>query len=433
MAFLREQSFQITVASTADRSRGTARPIRFDSAPFVKVRNSSLSRAAFGLFCLFVFTIPWENALILPGVITISHLLGFVAFPVAVLAILERGRLRSPSLPLVLMGLFVVWGSLSSFWTVDAESSTILITSWAQNLGMVWLIWELADHRERQFVLMRAYVFGTLVSAGDTLFSYFRGQAAYYQRYAGSGFDPNDLGLLLALSLPISCFLTTIQTHTRAVWIYRLQQVVAILAIGLTSSRAALVATIVALFYLPLASVKMTCRQKFVLLLTGVIVIGSALAFLPETTWKRWGGTGRELEQGTWDERLVVWSVGLQVFQEHPVQGIGAGGFRAGTQKILPPIGFVAHNTFLSVLVEEGLVGFALFLLLLLSLAFPALRLPGVERNLWLVVLAVWAVGVSTLTWENRKPTWFLFGLLAAWLTATIPSQKRNGSHAAFA
>jgi len=30
------------------------------------------------------------------------------------------------------------------------------------------------------------------------------------------------------------------------------------------------------------------------------------------------------------------------------------------------------------------------------------------------VSLAVWIVGVSSLTWEMRKPTWFFFGLLMA-------------------
>jgi len=382
---------------------------------------------ALGLFCLFVFAIPWENALFFPGVGTVSRLLGLVAFPVGVLAILESGRLRRSSLPLALMGLFVVWGSLSYWWTVDAESTTIVINIWVQNLGMVWLIWELADRREKQLMLMRAYVFGTLISACDTLFSFLRGKEVVYQRYAGSGFDPNDLGLLLALSLPISFYLATMQRPKRVVWIYRLQQIVAMFAIGLTSSRAALIATIVALTYLPLASVKIRFREKCAFLLVAVISMSCMLAFLPETSWKRWGGIDTELEQGTWSSRKLVWSIGWELFHEHPVLGVGAGSFRIAARSNY------AHNTFLDILVEEGLLGFGLFLLLLLSLVLPALRLPVLQRNLWLVALATWATGVFTLSWENQKTTWLLFGLLTAWLATRTLSPRGDDSRAAFA
>jgi hypothetical protein len=34
------------------------------------------------------------------------------------------------------------------------------------------------------------------------------------------------------------------------------------------------------------------------------------------------------------------------------------------------------------------------------------------EAALWSVVLAVWAIGASTLTWEHRKPTWLLAALV---------------------
>jgi hypothetical protein len=37
----------------------------------------------------------------------------------------------------------------------------------------------------------------------------------------------------------------------------------------------------------------------------------------------------------------------------------------------------------------------------------------------------VWAVGVSTLTWEHRKPTWLIFGLIvAAWSRSFDPAKE---------
>jgi len=38
--------------------------------------------------------------------------------------------------------------------------------------------------------------------------------------------------------------------------------------------------------------------------------------------------------------------------------------------------------------------------------------MPLAERALWSVMLAVWAVGITTLTWEHRKPGWLLFALI---------------------
>jgi hypothetical protein len=66
------------------------------------------------------------------------------------------------------------------------------------------------------------------------------------------------------------------------------------------------------------------------------------------------------------------------------------------------------------VLVEQGVLGFAMFCGLLGALAISLRGMPPFPQRLWIVSLAVWVVGVSSLTWEMRKPTWFFFGLLMA-------------------
>ena len=77
-------------------------------------------------------------------------------------------------------------------------------------------------------------------------------------------------------------------------------------------------------------------------------------------------------------------------------------------------VGKVAHNSFLSVLVELGLVGFLLFALILTVVVIQAWNQPKWERRFWLTMLIVWTIGASTLTWEHRKTTWLFWGLLVA-------------------
>jgi hypothetical protein len=38
--------------------------------------------------------------------------------------------------------------------------------------------------------------------------------------------------------------------------------------------------------------------------------------------------------------------------------------------------------------------------------------LPSAERALWAVILVVWGIGVSTLTWEQYKPSWLILALI---------------------
>jgi hypothetical protein len=75
--------------------------------------------------------------------------------------------------------------------------------------------------------------------------------------------------------------------------------------------------------------------------------------------------------------------------------------------------------------VELGVIGALIFCMLMFGLFYSALRLPGLDRILWVFVLMTWVVGVSSVTWEYHKPTWVLFGLLAA--RAALPKSTDDG------
>jgi O-antigen ligase len=382
---------------------------------------SGLGKLAFASLWLFVFAIPWEDAITISDFGTSTRLIGMLSGGLGLLAMVERGKIRRPAPGHIVMALFILLAVLSYLWSLYPEGTLVQAFSYIQLFAMVWLIWELAPRVREQMRLMQAYVLGTFVSGIDTLHSFFSHQESVYQRYAGARLDANDLGLIMALSIPMSYYLL-IENKGWTVWIYRVQLILAGTTILLTASRGATLATLVALAIVPLTQARLTGRQRIAVLLTIALLVYGALLFVPSSSWERLSTLPSEFMQGTLTGRTIIWKAGWEIFRVHPFLGIGANAFRVIVSRVLtepirlderdpaPP----AHNTFLSVLVEQGVIGFVLFCALLGVLALSLREMPRFQQRLWIVSLAVWVVGVSSLTWEMRKPTWFFVGLLMA-------------------
>jgi O-antigen ligase len=402
-----------------------------------------MPKVAYFFLWIFAFAMPWENAIVIPGFGTVSRVVGLAAFGIGVVSVLDSGRFRVPAVQHILMGLFVTWVGLTYFWSFDPARTRIAVVTFAQLLTMVWLIWQFAQTYQKQILLLRAFVLGTVVSSIAIVLAFLSGPTSesYYGRYTGLGFNPNDLALILALSLPISLYLAARDEGLRfRVWLYGAHLVLALAAILLTAARGPLIASVGALLMLPFAFSQLSRGQKIVgLTLVLLLGIGAGL-LVPQTSWSRLSTIGSEVSSGTLNERTMIWRAGWVVFNQSPFRGVGAAAFAPSVEHALgmpfhgsgitdggpSNVELVAHNTFISVLVEQGVIGFALFLGILLTLVFSAWHLPLVDRAFWLSVLLTWAIGVSSLTWEDRKPSWFLFGVLVAAAAAQIPSIRRR-------
>jgi O-antigen ligase len=389
-----------------------------------------LDTAAWLLLCLFVFSIPWEKSVWVPGVGTVSRFLGMVALTGGLLAALRRRWIRPLNLALVLAGTFALWVWITRFWSLAPDATAARGWTFVQLLAMSWLIWDQARVPERPIQLMRAYVAGALLASLATLLRYAQNQQTYYRRYAAAGFDPNDLALTVALSIPMALYLAS---RGREAWRWACRAAVlpAIAAILLAASRTALIAAFLA-FCFVVFTWRTSDRSQRVsgALLLALLLLGT-LRLAPSASRERLSSLPAELTQGTLHNRTRIWKTGLKVLRRHPIAGVGAGAYPEAVRPVLgrPALQgheYVAHNTFLSVLVECGLIGFSLFAALLAALAVFVWVMPSAERVLWAVMLAVWAAGVSTLTWEHRKPGWLIFALIMTqWAHAFRQEGKR--------
>jgi O-antigen ligase/polysaccharide polymerase Wzy-like membrane protein len=355
---------------------------------------------------VFVFTLPWELLIVLPGVSIVSQAAGIVAAALAVLAIMISGRVRRWHGFHIAALCFVLWvGCSLVLFTVGGVPKKFY--TWLQLFVVALMVWELAVSSRRVLGLMSAYVIGAYVAALDTILLY-RREAGELRRFTAGGFDPNDLAMTLALALPMAWYLGITYRRPLARWVCRGYVPVGLVAIGLTGSRGGMVASMVALLVVPLSMTRLTpgrlATAIAMLAISGALVV----AYIPEKIVQRLATTSSEVEDADFGGRFKLWRAGLNAFTQKPLAGYGAGGFKGAITPQLGSLAQVAHDSYISVLVEHGIVGFLLYATMILAVVRAALRLPRAERRFALVLLATLGTAMLPLTWEDRKPVWFI-------------------------
>ncbi len=382
----------------------------------------NLETLAYAGFWGFLLVLPWEEAPQLSGY-AVGRWLGLAALAILILRLGVTRQARKLTGLHYLMASLVGLSALSLLWTLDRDATLSRIGTYVQLLGLVWMMWELAVTESRVLGLLQAYTSGMFFASVLTIYNYATGttSAVLYAaegiekseetRFSIAGVNENDLGLMLAMCLPMMIYLAIRSKLKVAKLSFWIQLVTCITAIFLTGSRGALMSAVIALFMLPLTIGRLPWSQKITAALAcaGIAICGIFL--IPQEIWSRLLQLSSELTEGTLTHRTVIWSAGLAALRDHAFLGVGSGAYPATVLRVVD-VPYVAHNTFLSVLVELGVVGALLLTALLVCLFYTAFHMKYFERCLWLSILASWTVGVSALTWEYSKPTWLMFGLL---------------------
>lgn len=163
-------------------------------------------------------------------------------------------------------------------------------------------------------------------------------------QYVGIFNDPNDLGMLFVMCLPMALYLSGrggLMGMRRLFWLV----VAGLLLYGifLTDSRGTLLALV--------ALLGVYVWQKKGVFTAGVLGAGAlmVLMMLPSRL------QDMEVSEASAMGRVDSWYEGLQMFISRPILGIGADGYSDLYR-------LTAHNSFVLVLAETGIVGFTIWL-----------------------------------------------------------------------
>ena len=237
-------------------------------------------------------------------------------------------------------------------------------------------------------------------------------------RNSGSFDDPNLFAIYLIISAGVSLWL--FERHGRGLPL--LAMLINLAAIPTTGSRGGAVALVAAVL---VAFVWMSWKNKArFLAVAGVVVVvawgrGLVADLLLNPNVQRIVSN----EGGLDSARRDLWAFGLDLWSENLVLGVGPGQFQVLSSGLIDASrGNVVHNTYLSVGVELGLVGFFCFFSLWAWLGVSAVTHSRGQGAGLLLAVAGLALGMVTLNLENARFAW----ALAAFIWAATLGTRLN-------
>jgi O-antigen ligase len=307
--------------------------------------------------------------------------IGSIAMITALVAI-TLGQKDRWNIPLYVIGplmgflLVVAIGYQSTRWTAYR------FYGWdpVKDLAKVFMIFAVATsvlttrERIRFFIFFYLGCFG-LYPVRGALFNFFIYHASTQGRVAWNYMfeNPNDFSSLMLFPMGLAMGVYLAEPNK---WVKRAAMVglgLIPLTIFMSQSRGGILALVVGAFV-----VFMGYRRGRMRLLVGSIVIAVGLAiFAPSSVWQRLGNTQTAVSSGNLDsagdshsaeQRYNIWRLAFRVAEDFPVLGVGWGAYpfanawyaRAAGQSAEEAIArgaHDAHNTFLTVLAETGIVG----------------------------------------------------------------------------
>jgi O-antigen ligase len=271
-----------------------------------------------------------------------------------------------PGLTYVLV-LFLSWAAVSQLWAEDSGVALTAFSRLALNAVLFLIIFTAVRTPTQAIGFVGAFVAGASLDAlYGVLFA--PSDPAYASRLSSSITNPNELASILVAGLVLSFGLAVALRHLPVARLGALGAGgLCTAGIFLTGSRGGLVSLVVALAAFLVVGARW--RGRFL-----IVVVAVALAGVGYFNYVASPETRSHVSSvGSGTGRLDLWTVGWRMIEQEPLQGVGAGNFAVSSVHYLLQPGAiersdyiigtpkVAHNTYLQLWAELGLVGLLLF------------------------------------------------------------------------
>jgi len=383
----------------------------------MELRHSGnlLNRIAFVWVWVYFFSVPFEYSIVLreplESYARVTGVLSLLA-GVAVVAIEGRARRWEPVHWITLLYLSLI--SISLLWDrAPGKEAEHALREYYQVVPVLFLSWQFARDVERRTLLIVGYLTGGILSSLLMMREAFVLHEALYStfRYSVGEWNPNELAIVFAVGLPLSVYLAidrSVCASRRQVVIAWLYLPLASTALLLTGSRTGLVTGAVGLMGIPFSLSKASGAGRYGLASIFALLLLIGVTMIPPGTWEILMTVGSQVSSGDLDERAKIWRFGWHAFWDSPLFGSGVGSFRWASGSL-----YNAHSTYLEVLVEQGMTGL-LLILLVIEVSFAQLkRVAASSRFAGGLLLLTWATAATVGHLAERRVTWVVFSLAA--------------------
>jgi len=282
----------------------------------------------------------------------------------------RRPVLSTPEFKLFFV--FVAVAILATPFGVYPRISTYFLRDFFLKFGIyLYLVAKLITTEERVEGMIKALLLSGFMMAVAAVTQ----TEAGVRTGGGSTYDPNDLAALIVMTLPLAVI--QIQTTKNVLWRLFCLGGIIVSLIGLiaTQSRGGFIGLIIIVIFASLTKVQGFSKKRMIVL---AVFMGIVFAMNAGPEYKERISTilgdVSSLQAGS--SRMLVWKRSLVIASDHPVLGVGPNGFVNAygyyldrgiftgdiRREVYTGKWSAAHNSFLQVLVEMGILGLIVFI-----------------------------------------------------------------------